>query len=706
MNQENIYFNRELSWLSFNYRVLQEAEDIHVPLYERIKFLAIYSSNLDEFFRVRVPALQNLKRLTKSKINKQLDFDPKKTINAIQQLVAKQNHVFNQIFKETILPDLRANNIVLYQEEDLLEVHQKEIDNFFKAKILSYLQPVFITGKNGSAPFMHNDALYFAISLRQKGEPVKKRELTIAYLNVPSLQLGRFIKLSKLKGVYYFIFIEDIIRRNLHTIFPGYEILGCYSIKMNRDGDLGIEDEYSGDLVNKIKERLRKRSAGEPTRFQYEMDMPKELLTFLKQNFKLEDEDLEPGGRYHNLDDLMQFPNPLSPKFEYAPLPPISKEELEISDSIFESIEQKDQILHFPYHSYDYVLRFFNEAAIDPCVKEIKVTLYRIASNSLIANALITAAKNGKKVTVFVEVKARFDEANNLRWAEEMQSAGIHIIYSIPGLKVHAKIALIRRISKTGKSQAYAYLGTGNFNERTAEIYADHGLLTSHIGIVRELQQVFNHLANKKSPMKFKHLLVAQFNLQQRFQEMLDREIKFAKSGKTAKTIIKVNSLEDKVMINKLYEASQAGVKIELIIRGICCLVPNIKGVSDNIKVIRIVDRYLEHARVFWFHNDGQEEIYLSSADWMRRNLYKRIEVGFPVYQEDIKAELKQMLTLQLADTAKARQLDQEQNNLPIISGKDPNIRAQTDFYEWLKTREEKVTSSSEKEKSSEKSIA
>jgi polyphosphate kinase len=668
---------------------LQEAADIEVPLYERIKFLAIYSSNLEEFFRVRLALLKNLARLSKTKANKELEVDPFQTIEAIHKVVRAQHHEFEHIFKQSILPALAQHDIILYQGQALLEEHTREVVHFFKTKVLSYLQPILLSSKKGNKPFMENDALYFAISLRQNKKPSQADKTTIAYLNIPSGQQGRFVELSSVKGKHYYIFLEDVIRLNLKTIFPGYDVLGCYSVKMDRSSSLGIEDEYSGDLIEKIKRQLSKRASGEPTRFLYEESMPREILQSLKNTFGLYKEDLVPGGSHQNLDDLMKLPNPVSPKLEYAPLPAINKKELDARESIFESIRNKDHILHFPYHSYDYVLRFFNEAAIDPYVKEIKVTLYRIASKSLIANALISAAKNGKRVTVFVEVKARFDEANNLQWAQEMEKAGIHIIYSIPGLKVHAKIALVKRITGKGKTQGYAYLGTGNFNERTAEIYADHGLFTSHQGIVRELQQVFTHIAGKEGNTKFKHLLVAGFNLQKDFLEKIDREIRMTKKGKPARVIIKLNNLEEKVMIDKLYEASRAGVKVDLLIRGICCLVPGVQGQSENIQVIRIVDRFLEHARVFYFYNGGKEDIYLSSADWMKRNLYKRIEVGFPVYDAEIRAELKQMLYFQLQDTLKAKRLDGEQNNLPIESRDEAPVRSQITTYEWLKNKEE-----------------
>ena len=684
----NPYFNRELSWLSFNYRVLQEAADPSVPLYERIKFLAIYTANLEEFFRVRVATLKKLDRLRHARHKKELDFQPSALVAEINATVTRQHYEFEQLFTGSVLPALRGHGIVLYRQEPLPEDHQKEVVHFFKSRVLSYLQPLFITGNPGRKPFMENDALYLAVVLRQKLRPSPADDKTIAYVNVPSAALGRFVPLPGRDGTHYFIFLEDVVRRNLHAIFPGYEVLDAYGIKMDRSGDLDIEDEYSGDLVEKVKQQLPRRKTGEPTRFIYEEGMPADVLDFLVERLGLHREDLVTGGKYQNMDDLMKLPNPLAPALQYEPLPPLGVAQLDATDSLFEAIRERDRMLHFPYHSYDYVLRFFNEAAIDPCVREVKVTLYRIASQSLIANALITAAKNGKKVTVFVEVKARFDEANNLRWAAEMEAAGVRIIYSIPGLKVHAKVALVHREAPDGRTEGYAYFGTGNFNERTAEIYADDGLLTAHPGMVAELERVFTHLAGQPADMTFEHLLVAQFNLQDRFLALLDGEIAAARRGETARAVLKFNNLEDKVMIDKLYEASRAGVEVSLIVRGICCLVPGVAGVSENVTVTRIVDRYLEHARVFWFHRGGAEEIYLSSADWMKRNLYKRIEVGFPVYDEGIKAELKRMLTFQLEDTVKGTHLDTEGRNQPVPSGKQKAVPAQLATYGWLQGRE------------------
>jgi polyphosphate kinase len=418
------------------------------------------------------------------------------------------------------------------------------------------------------------------------------------------------------------------------------------------------------------------------------------MLQALAQTFELKKDDLFPGGRYHNLYDLFKLPNPLSPRLRGALMEPLLQRELENTESILQAMEQKDYLLHFPYHSYDYILRFFNEAAIDPAVEEIKITLYRIAAHSFIANALISAARNGKKVTVFVEVKARFDEENNLRWADKMKEAGVEIIYSLPGLKVHAKVALVTRRLADGRKKRYAYLGTGNFNENTARTYTDHGLLTCHSKFTKELSHVFDYLCGHKKEFHFKHLLVAQFNMQEKFIRLIDREIVHARNGLSASICLKLNNLEDEKMIDKLYEASQAGVQVRLIIRGICCLVPGVAGLSENIHVIRLVDTFLEHSRVFVFGNNQEPEVYLASADWMKRNLYRRVEVGFPVYQQELKEEIMQILDLQLRDNLKAVWLDHKQENLPVLPQLDsPLLRAQTEIYEWLKRKEEQYSS-------------
>lgn len=686
MNKTNKYFDRDLSWLTFNYRVLLEARDPELPLYERIKFLGIYSNNLDEFFRVRVASLRSLKKLKKVNRKEYLDFKPKKLLSKIHEVVNQQQNEFGEIFRESILPELKKNKIILYQEATKEEQHFNEIRKFFRSKVLSYLQPVFI--KNKDSLFLDNGKLYFIVKLKKKKAPGKEDQVQYAHLNIPSDKLPRFKKLSVIDQCHYYIFLDDVISMNLNFMFPGYEILNCYSIKLNRDADLQIEDEYSGDLVEKIESHLAQRQKGLPARFLYDNKMPEDFVHFLKDKFKLRKNDLVPGGRYHNLFDLMNFPNPLSPALKVKPWPPLNKKDLDTYESLFEAIEKKDRILHFPYQSYDYVLRFFNEAAIDPAVHEIRITMYRIAPDSFIANALISAAKNGKKVTVFVEVKARFDEANNLHWAHQMEEAGIRIIYSIPGLKVHAKVALVKRGSGDGQLKNYAYFGTGNFNETTARIYADHGLFTCHKEMSDELDQVFQYLSDNKPLSNLRHLLVSKFNLQQHFLQLIDREIMHAKEGKEARIFIKLNNIQDEVMIDKLYEASRAGVKVDMIIRAICCIVPGVKGQSENIRLYRIVDRYLEHARVLIFHNDGHDEMYLGSADWMKRNLYKRIEVMYQVYDKEIKAEIDQIIKLQLEDDTSSRKLDQHLNHCKIAD-KTYSTRAQRDTYQWLKEKED-----------------
>ncbi len=673
------YFDRDLSWLSFNYRVLMEAKNPEVPLYDRIKFLGIFSSNLDEFFRVRVAALKSLSAINKYKIRKKLNLEPEVLLAQIMKIVDRHQQEFGNIYQKSIIPALRKNKIVLYQDQMLTKSQQKFVSDYFFSRVLSYLQPVLIY--TGNEYFLNNRQLYFIIELSslQDGKCSE-----IAFLNLPSDALPRFVELPGSRGRHFYMYLDDIIRANLNHIFPGYVVKGCYSVKLNRDADLHIDDEFEGNLVEKIKKNLSKRMVGTPSRFLYDQAMPEVLLEKIIKAFDIDRQDVVKGGRFHNMHDLMKLPNPFHPALESEKLLPLPNVKIDAHDSIFSAIDQADQMLHFPYHSYDYVLRFFNEAAIHPNVKEIKVTLYRIATQSFIANALISAARNGKKVCVFLEVKARFDEENNLRWAQEMQEAGIKILYSIPGLKVHAKVAYIR-MKKDGKNQEYGYFGTGNFNEVTADIYADHALLTARQDVLKELKAVFRFLEEGKAIPPLQHLLVAQSNMIGVFLELIDFEIAAAKAGKAAGITIKLNNLEEHTMIDKLYEASRAGVPVNLIIRGICCLVPGVKGLSENIRVIRIVDRFLEHARIFIFHHDGDELIYLASADWMKRNLYHRIEVGFPLYHETIRHEIKKFIQLQLQDNRKSCYLDSKMNNKPVKDSSGKRVRAQEDFYAWLK---------------------
>ena len=689
MEEIDKYYDRELSWLSFNKRVLMEAADENVPLYERVKFLAIYSSNLDEFFRVRVASIRSIVDIDKKKINKKFNkkynSSPKEILEQILEEVHDQQEEFGRIKREVIIPELKKQNIVFYRDEPIIEVHKAPAEHYFKSKILSYLQPIILTRPNSQTPYLNNKELYFAIILKNEAG-----EIEYAHLNIPTYELPRFVELPKTDGYYYYIAIDDIIRENLDFLFPNYKVLGAYSVKLNRDADLNIDDEYAGNLVKKIRKQIEKRNLGVPSRFLYDSDMPTELLQFLKEKFELEEDDVVPGGKYHNMHDLFQLPNPLKPSLENEPLETIRKHQLENSKSIFSAIDHGDIMLHFPYQSYDYVLRLFNEAALDPDVTEIKATFYRIAANSFISNALISAANNGKKVTVFVEIKARFDEANNLIWAEKMEQAGITIIYSIPGLKVHAKVALITKKNKEGESINYGYFGTGNFNEKTAEIYADEALLSRNELLTKELNNVFSYLKSQEEIPEFKELLVSQFNITDRFKALVDQEIKNVQEGKKGHIILKLNNLQDNIMIDKLYEASQAGVKVELIVRAICCIRAGVPGLSENITVRRIVDRYLEHSRCFYFYNNGEDILYQGSADWMKRNLYRRIEVVFPILDPLLKAEIMKLLEIQLKDNVKACLLDSNLNNVRV-NDHQPKVHAQVDFHRWLEQKETSV---------------
>ena len=515
----------------------------------------------------------------------------------------------------------------------------------------------------------------------------KKR---LALLNIPSHSLPRFIELPAANDKHYIIFLDDVILENLQHVFPGYNIQAAYSIKLTRNAEMQVEDEFTGDIAEKIEKQLEKRETGNSTRLLFDKRMPGETRDFVRNYFDLRKEEMAEGGRYHNLKDLAGLPNPSRIKLTYDAWPAVPHAGFKHNRSIFQSIEHSDQLVHLPYHSYNYILRFFNEAAIDPHVKEIYVTLYRVASDSYIVNALMSAARNGKKVTVFVELKARFDEANNLRWSKKMKAAGIKIIYSIPGLKVHAKIALVNRVENK-QWQHYSLLSTGNFNEATGRFYTDHVLFTANHEFSVELEWLFEYLQERKQPadyvkIPFKHLLVSQFNIIKRFTELIDREIDNAKKGLPARIIIKLNNLQERAMITKLYEAASAGVKVELIIRSICCLSP---AESTNITVRRIVDRYLEHARIFMFHNNGQPEYFMGSADWMNRNLHSRIEVCFPVYDKQLRDELDHIIRLQLADNKKAVLLDQDLNNNPVPSNDGAEkIAAQEAIYGFVQKKE------------------
>ncbi len=682
MTNENFpYIHRDISWLSFNYRVLQEAKDPAVPLFERLKFLAIYSNNLDEFFRVRVASNRNVLRVGK-KTKRHLDYDPKTVIKEILKIVNKQQEEYSHIFENQIIPELRNHGIFLLRRLDLNEEQREFVENYFDDHMLPYVQPVLLV-KHKIRPFLNNAALYLTVLLKDKEDLDGHNRYAI--VKIPSDHLPRFIELPSAQNRRDIIMLDDIVRHSLEMMFPGYLILNTFSIKLTRDAELYIDDEFSGELISKIKKSLIKRHVGPATRFVYDREMSEELLEFMMDSFHLERFDLLVEGRYHNNFDFFNFPDFGMIALKNNPLPPLPYRPLEEAMDYFAALLEGDHFLNMPFHSYESVVRFFEEAAKDPKVTHIKIVQYRVAKKSRIMDALIQAVKAGKQVFVFIEVKARFDEEANLNWGEKLEKAGIKVHYSFPGVKVHAKIALIRR-EENGNPQFYSYLSTGNFHEDTAKIYSDYSLFTADLRLTSEVARVFNFLETVKvPPQNYEHLLVGQFNLRTDLVALIEQEITNIKAGKPAKIILKINSLQDRKMIDKLYEASKAGVKIKLIVRGICSLVPGLKGISENIEAIGIVDRYLEHARVFWFHNNGDEKIYLSSADLMVRNLYHRVETAFPIYDESIKSQIKDILKLQLQDNVKARIIDKEQHNAYRKDGSDLAIQSQIETYYYFK---------------------
>lgn len=681
------YYNRELSWLSFNRLVLNQVLDKSLPLYERIKFIAIYASNLDEFYRVRVASYQSLTDLPESHLAN-LDHSPYEILKAIKEEVHEREEEFEKAFYGTIIPELKRAGLVLYQNQKLAAVHTNFLKKYFMNDVLPEIQPVLLSSKGDVLSFLQDNVIYLAIKMEKK-KPTHANKHYYAVIKVPTNHLSRFVKGPKLKRKHLYFFLEDVIRHNLNMIFPGYNIESSYTIKVSRNADLMIEDEFSGNLLDKLRNSLKQRKTGFPARFMYDRNIPEDMLSVLKLAFNIDESDFMPAGRYLNMNDFFELPNPVGKKYELQAIKRLRAPYLDSRDSILAAIKKKEVMLHFPYQTYDYVLRFFNEAALDPDVEEIKTTQYRVATNSAIVNALITAARNNKKVTVFVEVKARFDEAANIKFADQMRKAGINVIASIPGLKVHAKAAIVIRRNRRRKSgkEHYAFLSTGNFNEKTAKQYSDEGFFTSDQKIIRDLEKLFMYLETPVERFKFKHILVPRFNMIPQLKKKIRREIKNKKAGKDAAIILKMNGLEEREMIDSLYKAGQTGVDIDLIVRGICCLRPDMPF-SKNIKVTRIVDRFLEHSRIYAFYNNGNWDVYISSADLMNRNLHRRVEAAIPIYNKELKQEIIDILKLQLRDNTKARKLDKDICNVKERRANNaPDYRAQIDTYIYLQKK-------------------
>lgn len=669
------FYHRDLSWLRFNHRVLQEAADERNPLYERIKFLAIFSSNLDEFFRVRVSDIRQIKNLEKP-LRKKLITKPNKVLKEIKKQVDIQQNQFGKIFKDEIKPELASVGINLIGFEDFSEEQKKIAENYYDESLRQITDISRHSSKEKHSVFVENEWLYLAAQ-------TSKDEFLL--VEIPETEPRFFVFPSEDEQTFYITFIDDILKHNLQKEFGDEMETHFHSLKISRDAELYIEDEFSGNLMEKIKEALPKRETGQATRILMDQEMPAEFREILKKALDVNHTDVILGGRYHNFKDFMKFPNPTDKNLSNEELPPLPHEVLKNEESLFDAIDKKDQLFHYPYQSFDPVIKLMQEAANDPLVKTIKMTIYRAADESPLNDAIALAAKNGKDVTIFIEVKARFDEHNNLKWGAIFRENGARVIYSYPDIKVHSKILYIERV-QDDKTKRYAYIGTGNFNENTATLYTDFGLMTSHKKITKDLKKVFMVLERDMIVPKTKRLLVSPFTSRERFTALVEREIELVNEGKQGLIILKMNSLQDEGMIKELYKASNAGVEVRLLIRGMCSLVPGIKDQSENIYITSIVDRFLEHGRVYLFGNDGDERIFVGSADWMTRNLTHRIEVVTPILDEDHKNTIRDLLNIELEDNVKARIIDAEQKNEYVKNNDDP-VQSQLATYDYFKRK-------------------
>jgi len=674
--------NRDLSWLLFNARVLQEAQDPSVPLLERLRFLGIFSNNRDEFFRVRIATLRRMLELGK-KGKEIIGIDPKILLEKIQNLVLKQQELFDKIYK-SLRKELEDENICIIDETQLSAEQGSFVRRYFQEQVYPLLVPVMINALP-KFPYLKDKTIYLAVNLIPKDSKVMSR---YALIELPTDIVSRFLLLPMVHETRYIILLEDVIRyclSDVFSIFPDYKI-EAFAVKLTRDAELDIDSDVSKSLMEKISRSVKQRKKGQPVRLVYDEAIPKHLLDFILKRMKFKSEEhLVPGGRYHNFMDFINFPKVGRKELVYPALKPVEHPDFKGENSLFKVIRKKDVLITYPFHSFHHCIDILREASIDPDVVSIRMTLYRLAKNSSIVNALINAIKNGKQVTVVVEIQARFDEESNIYYANKLQEEGASVIFGVPGLKVHSKLFLISR--KEGKKLVhYAQIGTGNFNEKTAKLYGDHSLFTSDKRITSEIEILFKFYSNNFKTGNYKHLIVSPFTTRKKFIQCIKKEIEQAKKGKNAWIVLKMNSLVDREMISWLYQASKAGVKIDLIVRGICALVPGIKGLSENIRAISIVDQYLEHSRIYIFCNADQNKYYISSGDWMYRNLDNRSEVSVPVYDKELQADLWHYVSLQLRDNVKARLLNTKQDNLYVPSEQNAvPFRSQLKIAQWIR---------------------
>ncbi|MCF0062399.1 polyphosphate kinase 1 [Dyadobacter chenwenxiniae] len=675
------YFDTNLSWLSNNYRLLLEANDETVPVRERLRFLGIYAYQTSEFFRARVPSLLAMGEVSND-IRTKLNLFPESLLEHVYETVENQLREFNDILTAGILPALHEQGVHLYYQETFANEHLSFLRKFFIDKLFRHLQPVFLDSRRSSKmPFFESKQLYLVVRLQHRDD---SEEDWYALVNIPSEPFGRFIELPELDGRRQLTFLEDIVRENLPLLFPGYDVLESYALRVEKDTELSIEDEYPMQIAQRILKQLEKRNFVQPAQYFYESGMPLYMREYLVSKAGIPMNEFHERGHYILMQDLMTFPQ-LSRRLDYAYQRAVQNPDFNDTTSVFESIQKADQLLHLPYHSYEPIVRFFNEAAVDPHVREIHVSLYKISPNSFILNSLISAARNGKRVTTYVELNTKLDIQENLHWSKKMRDAGVKIILSVPGLKVHAKIALIKRKVQKGWER-YAFLGTGGFYRLTSREIVDHALLTSHRELTNELELLFGYLSTQDEPKKYKYLpfnylFVTQFTLQKRLLDLIDREIANCNAGLKSFVTIKINQLQDHILIDKIYQAGQAGVPVHVIISESCGLIPGLPSISDNIVVSRYVDRYVENTRIFHFGNRGNDEMYLSSCDWTHRNLHRRIDVCFPILDETLKSQMRLVLRNYVNDNQKAVRLDVYQNNLRITDESRGKVRAQEANY-------------------------
>ncbi|MDD1784337.1 polyphosphate kinase 1 [Enterovibrio sp. ZSDZ35] len=682
MSADTHYVEKELSWLSFNERVLQEAADKTVPIIERVRFLGIFSSNLDEFYQVR---FADVKRRILINEEQGGDDNAKVLLGKIQEKVLKLNQDFDHLYNDILL-EMARRHIFLVNERQLTDYQQNWLRKHFVSNLLPHITPIILTDDMDLLSFLKDAYSYLAVELKKEGQPTR-----YALIEIPTDEIERFIKVPEPKGKRRrktIILLDNIIRLCLDEIFRGffdYDSAEAYAMKMTRDAEYDLTNEVDHSLLENMSDSLDQRLTALPVRFVYQRDMPKDMVKHILAMLRISDYDsVLPGARYHNFKDFIGFPNVGMRYLENPPLPPIDSADFKQHPTAFEAIRERDVLLYYPYHTFRHMTELVRQASYDPKVRSIRINVYRVAKNSRIINSMIDAANNGKRVTVVVELQARFDEEANIEWARVLTDAGVKVVFGTPGLKIHSKLCLISRREDDGLRE-YAHIGTGNFHEKTARIYTDFSLFTADKSITSEVRKVFNFIENPYKPVKFNNLIVSPRNSRSRLNRLIEREIEHARAKRKAGITLKVNNLVDKGLVNLLYKASSEGVKIRMIIRGMCALVPGVKGISQNIKAISIVDRFLEHPRVFAFENGGERDLYISSADWMTRNIDNRIEVATPIKDERLKERIMDILELQFADRAKARVIDKEMSNSYVKRGNRKKIRSQIEIYDYLK---------------------